>query len=656
MCGIAGFYNMNYDCDQAPSRLEAMLSAIEYRGPDESGIYWDACVGLGSVRLSVIDAQNGQQPMMSENGRYWLVFNGEIFNYIELREELRALGQTFDTQSDTEVLLKALTVWGHNALPRLNAQFAFAFYDRLEGTLMFGRDPFGERPLFFWHKANQLVFGSEIKALFALPEIPRRLSANKIRQACHFWAPLPNATVFEEITALAPGHWCEWKNGELSIYPYFIFPHRVATALNPQDAADMIASNLRNAVRLRMRSDVEVAIYLSGGLDSTIIGHLAQNMAARPLHSFSVEFEDTDFDESAFQKMAAKHIGTDHQSVRVNRADIRRYFPEVVCHAEVPLFRTAPVPLYLLAKQVHSQGIKVVLTGEGADELFLGYDIFKEALFLEKFNDIVNDDERLKVLARLYPYLGHFAGNHAKSILLFYRSFADQPSDPLLSHRPRFTNGVHAAKLVAGSYDSQGGEKSFLDEVCALCPGFLSRSIVERAQILELFTLLNGYLLSSQGDRMSSAHSVEGRYPFLDPNVAAATRTIPEDLLLHNGIHEKHILKLAFGELMPPSIVNRPKQPYRAPGADCFRLDIKDDWVADMLSDTQIARSDILDHLYARRLVEQINRTSIGMISPRLDHAYVTLLSILILEEKFVYTPLAEARTRKIVRRIRGEL
>jgi asparagine synthase (glutamine-hydrolysing) len=621
-----------------------MLENIIHRGPDELGLYFNDGVGLASARLSIIDLASGKQPMTTPDGRWWIVFNGEIFNYIELQDELKRKGVVFSTQSDTEVLLWSLVTWRLDALPRLNGQFAFALWDRRDGSLMLARDRYGERPLFIHRGDNGfLAFASEIKGLFALPQVPRTLNPAGLRQACHFWTTLPGATCFQGIESLAPASWAvlnrsgEWRQGN-----YTTFPRRAPT-IKDSDAVALVREKIERAVAIRMRSDVEVALYLSGGLDSSIVSAVATKLSDRKLRTFSVGFRDEAFDETSFQEQVSRRLGTNHHALTIGSDDIRAAFPDVIRHAETVLFRTAPAPMYLLAQEVHRAGIKVVLTGEGADETFLGYDIFKEALFLSQFSGIADDEQRLDRLKRLYPYMPHFGGQQARSLLLFYKQFSANASDPLLSHLPRLANGAFATKLLNGAYDTAGGVSELLSAIHVAYPDFDQRSVLERTQILELLTLLAGYLLSSQGDRMSSAFSVEGRYPFLDPDVSEMAAAMPENMLLRDGIDEKSILKRAFSDVLPPDVVSRPKQPYRAPGASSLRRNGADDWLGALLDERCIAQSTVLDQKFAMSIVQQVEKTPDQQISPRLDHSYVALISVLLLEDIFINNNLAGA-------------
>lgn len=635
MCGIAGFYNSKLNLTEKPNQLCRMLSALRHRGPDEMGYYYDERIGLANARLAIVDLVGGQQPMQDATGRYWIAFNGEIFNFIELKETLKSEGIRFNDNSDTEVLLQSLIHWGvERALERLNGQFAFAFYDKITGQLIFGRDRWGERPLYFYRDGDFLAFSSEIKALAALSEVKISLDPQALSIAARLWTSLPDATVFKNISQLPPSHYAVFEKGNLKIAHYSDKPfHPASLPENEGEAIDAVRAALTQAVKLRLRSDVEVALYLSGGLDSTITSALGQQLTHNSLRSFSVGFEDSAFDETIFQEEAASRLGTRHTSLRISHADIRKYLPDVVTHAETILFRTAPVPLYLLAKKVHEAGIKVVLTGEGADEVFYGYDIFKEAWFIDQFYNFENDDARAAALARLYPYMPHFNQRESKALLPFYRNTANRKGFFSPAHLPRFSNG----QLAAGIFVDQSNETDALNAFEASLNQAVAHihrplSPVDKTAWAERMTLMHGYLLSSQGDRMSSAHSLEGRYPFLDPSVVALAECLPEAMKLRDGLNEKWILKQAFAALLPERITKRPKQPYRAPGSACL-LRGGNDWLDDTIAPDQIVRSSVLDIPAATKLIEHIHQVAPDRISPKMDAAYIVLVTTLLLEQ-----------------------
>ena len=379
MCGIAGLVNFN-EKESWEAVLNPMLRSMHHRGPDATGVYHSDAAGLGHARLSIIDLGGGHQPIRNETGDIWIVFNGEIFNYPELTEMLVKKGHHFYTQSDTEVIVHLYEEHGSDLFRHLNGQFAIAIWDQRRRSLLLGRDRMGIRPLFYHHTGNRLHFASEIKALLTDPRIPRRLSRQTLADVFTGWTPVDPLTAFEQIYQLPPGHFAVFDNNGLKLERYWQLDFSEAHQ-NRTEAqwAEEMAALLLDAARIRLRADVPVGAYLSGGIDSTYISTLVKNHFNNKLNTFSVQFSDKRFDESSFQKTALSAIRTEHRAVQCTDEDIGELFPQVVWHAEVPTIRTAPTPLMMLSGLVRGSDFKVVLTGEGADEIFAGYNIFKEA-------------------------------------------------------------------------------------------------------------------------------------------------------------------------------------------------------------------------------------------------------------------------------------
>src|SRR2546428_3102543 len=378
MCGLAGIARRE-PSGVAVETLDRRAATLRHRGPDGSGRFAGARVGLAHVRLSIIDLAGGAQPLGNEDGQVLVVYNGEIYNYVELRADLERRGHRFRTQSDTEVLVHGYEEWGAGAslLERLNGQFAFAIYDRRTETVLLARDRFGVRPLFYSEQHGDLLFASEIKALFASGEVPAVPDLQGLDEVFTFWAARPPRTVFQGVRSLEPGCYAVWRDGRLRVQRYYALQYAEPGAESPEDVG-RLDDLLHSVVGLRLRADVPVGGYLSGGLDSSVTCTLAGAMSPHQLRTFSVAFEDPRLDEREFQLLVARELKSRHAVQAIGPADVARVFPEVVRHAETPLVRTGPAPLFLLSRLTRQHGIKVVLTGEGSDELFLGYDLFKE--------------------------------------------------------------------------------------------------------------------------------------------------------------------------------------------------------------------------------------------------------------------------------------
>ena len=370
MCGISGLVNLK-GTPVDRTVLTGMIRSLHHRGPDEGAVLVDNDVGFAHARLSIIDVASGHQPMSVEDGAVAITFNGEIFNYVELREDLIKRGHRFSTQSDTEVILRSYLEKGEDCIHDFNGQWAFAIWDRRTRKLFLSRDRFGVRPLYYTRTPDRFIFASEIKSILAIPGLERRFDLQGLDQVFTFWVTLPSRTAFRGVSQLPPAHSLTLSDGKLSLRQYWQpeFAPEQANSDSVAPRAEELLELMEDAVRLRLRSDVPVGAYLSGGIDSTFITALVARVAPDRLRTFSVAFGDREFDESRYQTEASAYLGTQHQEIRCTSHDIGRIFPDVVRHIEQPVVRTAPAPMYMLSKLVHESGFKVVLTGEGADEI-----------------------------------------------------------------------------------------------------------------------------------------------------------------------------------------------------------------------------------------------------------------------------------------------
>lgn len=629
MCGIAGVAGWD-SADGLPELALAMLGRIGHRGPDGLGYVAGDGWALGTARLAILDVAAGTQPMSDDSGRFWLAYNGEIYNYRELRTELEARGAVFHTHCDTEVLLQAWLAWGPACLPRLNGGFAFALYDRREDRLVLARDRFGKRPLFYARHGKALLFASEMKAFLAVPGFAFRQDPAQIASILGSWTPLPDQSGFVGIAQLPMGEWLEVTGTAATRHVY--------APLNLLDGAPLpategearaaIRQHLADAVRLRLRSDVEVGIYLSGGIDSAIVAALTTDISGRPPATFSVTFDDPGLDESAEQQAVAAALGTRHTPLRIRAADIAEACPEAVYHAEVPAFRSAFVPMFLLSRATRDAGIKVILSGEGADEAFLGYDLFKETLLRTDWATM-DEDARRQRLGRLYPHLGHYGPQDIAALIGLYQQFATESMPGLFSHEIKFQNGRFSARLVKGA----GDPFAAIAALVAAHPELADLSPVQRAQWLEYKTLLPGYLLSTQGDRAALAHGVENRCPFLDPAILRLAAGL--NLRFDDGFEEKRLLRQAFADRLPDVVVNKRKFPYRAPDSAAFAA-ARPDYLEALLSDTELAKLEYLDAGFAKRLTAKVLTRPAAEISTKENQTFLFLLSLALLNRFFV--------------------
>jgi asparagine synthase (glutamine-hydrolysing) len=637
MCGIAGFLGIPNTSFERRQLLERMVAALDHRGPDEHGVYLDGDVGLGHARLSIIDVSSGQQPMLSADGNVSVTFNGEIFNYIELRDALIARGHRFRTDSDTEVLLRLYEDRGLDLVSELNGDFAFAIWDKRENRLVMARDRMGVRPLYYARHHGGLCFASEVKALLTVPGIQAELDPIALDQIFTFWLPLAPRTPFKGILELPPAHLLIAKGSDVSVRPYWRLEFGDVDTLGRRSEAS-IAEELRalltDATRIRLRSDVPVGAYLSGGLDSSIVAAVTRQIKPDQLRTFSVTFEAAEFDESAFQREMADLLGTEHDSVKVSGADIGAMFPDVIEATERPILRTAPAPLFRLSGLVRDHGFKVVLTGEGADEVFGGYDIMKEAKIRRFCADQPNSQRRPLLLQRLYPYLPGLKGQSQKYLEAFFRVQASEMGDPLFSHLPRFRNTAGAKVFFSNELRGALGDYDALDELRAALPADFGRwHSLAQAQYLETAYLLPGYILSSQGDRVAMAHAVEGRFPFLDHRLVEFAARIPPRLKI-KVLREKHILREAMRDLLPPLVGNRPKQPYRAPDASSFVGANAAPYVETSLSAAAVGNAGYFNPRAVEKLRQKCSTSA--NIGFRDNAAFVGILSTQLWHEKFV--------------------
>jgi asparagine synthase (glutamine-hydrolysing) len=634
MCGIAGIINRSEPATRR-KLVERMLARIFYRGPDESGIYHSGRATIGSVRLSIIDLSGGQQPISDASGRYWIVFNGEIFNYVELRANLLKMGYAFKTTSDTEVLVQLYALYGKKCLSMLNGQFAFAIWDNREEALFMARDRVGIRPLFYRYENGNFTFASEIKSIFEDPAVPRAISKEGLLQMMTYWTTITPATVFEGIEEVPPGHYLELSKRGLTIEKFWELSFaRQETGRNLNDYLEEFDELFTSAVRLRLRADVEVAAYLSGGLDSAATVAYIRQVEPSVLNTFSITFGDKDFDESSYQREAVKYFNTNHRSINCTSKDIAEQFHKVVWHSEIPMIRTAPAPMMLLSGLVREQGIKVVITGEGADEMLAGYNIFKESEVRRFWARDPGSVIRPLLLTKLYPYLPQMKNASPNMLKMFFGYRLEDTDNPLYSHLLRWNNSGHITKYLSESFHTGLNGYDPKQEVLRILPdGFNSWGSLGKAQWLESTVFMSGYLLSTQGDRMGMANSIEGRYPFLDYRVIEFLARVPSQLKL-KGLDEKYLLKKLMQNKIPSSILKRSKQPYRAPIASIFFSDDLPEYIRYMVSDEYLERTGLFNGVLVGRLLNKFRNAQQATETENM--AIATVMSTQILYNQFI--------------------
>ncbi|MET3926715.1 asparagine synthase (glutamine-hydrolyzing) [Devosia sp. 2618] len=637
MCGLVGYVRTDLPQQAGEPLLRAMTDTIAHRGPDAEGLWAQTGIGLGHRRLSIVGLADGQQPMLSADGNLVIVYNGEVFNFVELRTDLESRGHSFRTGSDTEVILHLYAEYGPDCVSYLNGDFAFAIWDQAKRRLLLARDRIGVRPLFYAEHEGGLYFASEIKALLRVPGIEAEIDPIALDEIFTLWAPIPPRTGFKGISELPPAHLMVVDDHGRRIERYWSLDYpdfgETADARPEAEIADELLALLDDATRIRMRADVPVGAYLSGGLDSSITTALATRHTPHQLSTFSVSFASAEHDESEFQQIMAEALGTAHANVHCGTLDIAQNFPQVIAHTERPIVRTAPAPLYLLSGLVREQGLKVVLTGEGADEVFAGYDIFKEDKVRRFSARQPGSSFRPLLFKRLYPYLPNLQNQSAEYLAAFFGARSDVLNDPLASHRPRMRSTAAAKLFFSGDLRATLGGYDAAETLLGQLPEAFARWHPQhQAQYLESRFLLPGYILSSQGDRMAMAHGVEGRFPFLDHRLIEFANRIPPKLTL-KGLTEKHILRKATEHLLPPSIGNRTKQPYRAPDSQAFAVANAPDYVRDLMGKDAIAATGLFNPAAVEKLVAKAGTS--GVDGFRDNTAYVGILSTQLWDRTF---------------------
>ncbi|MFY2561556.1 asparagine synthase (glutamine-hydrolyzing) [Corallococcus terminator] len=611
MCGIAGFtYPAGGDAGAARAesaeRLRRMTASIRHRGPDAQRALLLDGVALGHTRLSIVDLEGGHQPMRDAATGLTVVFNGEIFNHVELREQL-ASQYAFRTRSDTEVILAAFLTWGIDCVRRFEGQWAFALWDPRDATLWMSRDRVGICPLFYAElPGGHLAFGSEAKALFASGLVTPSLDARGLKQTFQLWSPVAPRTSFEGVRLLPPAHSARFRAGTLETFRYWDLDFGVEpSTASDERIQEELGEALERAVRLRLRADVPVAAYLSGGLDSSLLCALAQGQLGGTLRTFSVGFERARFDERQHQATVAEALRTEHRVVEMRDGDIGTLVPGVIFHAEQAMMRSAPAPFLRLSEWVRENGIRVVLTGEGSDEMFLGYDLFKETKVRQFWARQPTSKWRPLLLRKLYPTLS-VSQQNVELLREFFGMGLEDPGSLGFSHLVRWSNSGRILRFLAPEFAASVVDEDPMASVLATVPKHVaSWRPLARAQYLEAKTLLSGYLLSAQGDRMLLGNAVEGRFPFLDTSVMELAARIPERVRL-KGLDEKHVLKRFAKGRVPESILERSKFPYRAPIAGALVGPEAPAWAKELLAPEAIAKVGVFDARKAERLVAKL--------------------------------------------------
>jgi len=609
-----------------------MIGVLQHRGPDECGCYLDRWVGLGHARLSVIDLSSGLQPIHNEDQTMWIIYNGEVYNYLELREQLQQEGHRFYTTSDTEVLLHLYEEKGPAFVEDLNGQFALAIWDAKKRELFLARDRTGIRPLHYAIRDGLLIFASEIKSIFMSDEITREIDPIAMDQIFTFWTTLAGRTIFKGVQELPPGHYLRASKGRIVINKYWdipLYPPQEHLDLPVEEISQQVQELLRDAVRIRLRADVPVGCYLSGGLDSSGVTALVVKNFDSNVRTFGIRFEQSTFDEGKYQEKMVSFLNANHTEVRATNDEIGACFPQVIWHCEKPLLRTAPVPLFLLSQLVRQNHLKVVLTGEGGDEVFCGYNIFREAKVRRFWSRRPDSARRAALVGELYPYI--FGSTRSKrSLQLFFGRWLKNVDDPLFSHIARWENTRKTKTFFSDQLNAAIGSYSPYEQVMQSFPPVYERcGLLTKAQYLEMAIFLSDYLLSSQGDRVAMAHSVEIRLPYLDHRIIDFMARVPSRWKIL-GLNEKHILKKSFKQTLPEEVLRRAKHPYRAPIKESLLNHRTSEYTKQILSEKAIKKVGLFDVAKVDSLLKKVqladaaseldNMALVGILSSQLIH------------------------------------
>lgn len=566
MCGIAGIVrNDRSDVDQA--LLARMCAAIRHRGPDDDGFYVNGPVGLGMRRLSIIDLKSGQQPIHNQDRTAWIVFNGEIYNYRELRAKLEKLGHTFYTNSDTEAIIHAYDRYGADCPKHLRGMFAFAIWDERTKELLLARDRVGKKPLLYAQVNGQFIFGSEFSALLQHPAIGKDINAEALHHYLSFMCVPAPLTVYQQIRKLEPGHSLRWRRGEIKIERYWQPDFSKKVDISEEEAGDRAIEILRDAVKVRLMSEVPLGAFLSGGIDSSAVVALMSEESTEPVKTFSIGFEEQDFSELHHARRVAEHVGADHHEFIV-RPDALEVLPILVEHYGEPYADSSAIPTYYVARETRKH-VTVALNGDGGDESFAGYERYAAMRLAERYNRIpaVLRDTVVRQAIALIP-----SSETKRGRVRDVKRFIQSASLPKVERYLRWVSVFDAeAKQDLYSEDFRQQTKS-TSAANLLDPWFAQANgsgVVDAALLTDIMTYLPNDLLVKV-DIATMAVSLEARSPFLDHHVMEFAASLPEKFKLR-GLTTKYLLKRMLKKLLPAENLDRRKMGFGVPIGHWFR-------------------------------------------------------------------------------------
>ena len=566
MCGIVGIVHPEEKASVDAGILRAMNSTLKHRGPDDEGYWIHRNVGLAMRRLSIIDLKGGHQPVSNEEENIWTVFNGEIYNYLELRNRLIQKGHRFKSASDTEVIVHLYEEEGEDFVKQLRGMFAIALWDERERTLFLYRDRVGIKPLYYWFRNGTLIFASELKALLQYPEVGRELSLPALSDYLSFlYIPTPK-TIYREIAKLPAGHVLRWKEGAVEIRPYWDFSYQTQTGIREEEWVERLREGLKEAVKLHLVSDVPLGAFLSGGMDSSTVVAWMSRERTSSVKTYSLGFPEPRFNELPYAREVAECFATDHHE-KIIEADAFELLPKILHGFDEPFADASAIPTFLVSEFAR-QEVKVALSGDGGDELFAGYLWTRKEIWLEKYRKLPRSLR--KGLERLFLNKNYRPLREASAWSLVQRFLYDGRLSPAESFTRRATcfQPWMKSELLQPWVEEELKEEG-LETVRSFFNRDVARSVMDKFLYLDSKIYLPDDLLTKV-DRMSMLHSLEVRVPLLDHKLIELAGSIPFSLKL-KGKTTKYILKQAMKDLLPARVLKQRKQGFQIPLRRWFR-------------------------------------------------------------------------------------
>ena len=596
MCGIVGIVRSDKsDVDQA--LLARMCAAIRHRGPDEDGFYVNGAVGLGMRRLAIIDLKSGQQPIHNRDRTAWIVFNGEIYNYRELREQLEKLGNTFYTNSDTEAIVHAYDQYGADCPKHLRGMFAFAIWDERTEELFLARDRVGKKPLLYADVNGQFIFGSEFSALLLHPGISKEVDTEAINHYLSFMCVPAPLTAYRAIRKLEPGHSLRWRKGEIKIERYWQPDFSKKVDLSEQEAGERAIAILRDAVKVRLMSEVPLGAFLSGGIDSSAVVALMSEESSTPVKTFSIGFEEQDFSELHHARRVAEHVGADHHEFIV-RPDALEVLPILVEHYGEPYADSSAIPTYYVARETRKY-VTVALNGDGGDESFAGYERYAAMRLAERYRRIpaVLRETVMRQAIELMP-----SSPTKRSRIRDVKRFIEAASLPKVERYLRWVS-TFDARAKQDLYSEEFARQTESASAANLLNPWFARAngsgIVDAALLTDIMTYLPNDLLVKV-DIATMANSLEARSPFLDHHVMEFAASLPEKFKLR-GLTTKYLLKKILKQLLPAENLDRRKMGFGIPIGHWFRGELQP-----FLRETLLREASLQRGLFKPEAVKQL--------------------------------------------------